>query len=87
LLSRSSIGDSNIGYYSPVTGQLLFFEKICSGRKLNVKFPILDIKIEKEDYDKFKKDGFNIYHSNCKFYTSCCSPLVNLTSEGDITVN
>jgi len=87
LTSRSSIGDASIAYYSPVTGEPLPFEKICSGNRLNIKFPILDIKIEKEDYDKYKKDGFNIYDSKSKFYFSRCAPLINLTSEGDITIN
>ncbi len=87
LLSRSCIGDANIAYYSPVTGELLPFEKICNKTRLNIKFPIVDIEIDKQDYDRYKLQGFNIYDSNSKFYSSRCFPLENETSHGDITLN
>jgi len=87
LESKAFIADTSIRFYSPVTGESLPFEKICYNNKINMRFQIKDIKIDKEDYAKYITDGFNIYDSNSQFYNSRCLPLVNNTSEGDITIN
>lgn len=86
LVAKASIGDVVIKYYSPLTGELLPFENICKNNTFKIKFPIKDIEIDKDEYEKFISDGFNIYDSNSDFYSSRCRPLVNKTSEGDITI-
>ncbi len=87
LESRASIGDIGLKYYSPDTGEALPFEKICNNTKMEIRFPIKNVEIDKKAYSEFISNGFNIYDSNSEFYNSRCKPLVNTTSEGDITLN
>jgi len=87
LESRSSFGDVRIKYYSPVNGTELPFENICKNTSLIVKFPLKEIPIDKKEYEKYISDGFNIYDSQSEFYSSRCMPLMNSTSEGDVTIS
>jgi len=86
LESKASIGDTSMNYYSPVTGKPLPFETICSNGTIEYRFPIKGIEIDKEEYNKYISDGFNIYDAKSEFYSSRCKPLVNSTSGGDITI-
>jgi hypothetical protein len=84
--SRRNFGDISLKYYNPYTLEELPAEEICKGKKVTIKYPT-SVKIDKEEYEKYINQSFNIYDSNSSFYNDICTPLKNTTSSGDINVN
>jgi len=84
--SKRNFGDVSLKYYNPYTLEELPAKEICKDKSVTIKYPTV-AKIDKEEYDKYINQSFNIYDSNSSFYTDICTPLKNTTSDGDININ
>jgi hypothetical protein len=86
MQSKRNFGDISIKYYNPYTLEELPADTICNGKSVIVKYPT-QVKIDRDEYEKYINQSFNIYDSNSSFYSDICTPLKNISSSGDINVN